>query len=158
MRPRLFLRAMGSPAYNASIGPIGELGVAYQLAKRGWSVYTPTAADVLQHFDLIACKRNYIHRIQVKSTSKVETGTSRYSVTAAMGSQSKTRYSKQHCDFIAVLIIPVEWFFIIPIEHIKAISLRFPVNFSGDHRYAQYRDAWHLLETKNPHQQSLAGG
>ena len=150
---------MTGSALNSGIGPVGELGVAYQLARRGWSVYSSVVADTLQHYDLIACKAGVMQRIQVKCTSKIEKDTARYSILAAKGNHKKTLYTRNECDFIVASLNPIEWYFIFPVEEVKALTLRFPANFPPDHRYSAYKDAWHLLETqKNPHQQSLAGG
>ena len=147
------------PQLNSGIGPVGEVGVAYQLIRRGWSVYTAIVADTLQHYDLIACKGEVMQRIQVKCTSKIERNTSRYSILAAKGNYKKVLYTKDECDFIIASLNPIEWYFIFPVEDIPALTLRFPANFPPDHRYSRYKDAWHLLESqKNPHQQTLVGG
>ena len=141
---------MTGSALNSGIGPVGELGVAYQLARRGWSVYSSVVADTLQHYDLIACKAGVMQRIQVKCTSKIEKDTARYSILAAKGNHKKILYTRKECDFIVASLNPIEWYFVFPVEDVKALTLRFPANFPPDHRYSSYKDAWHLLETKGP--------
>ena len=137
-------------ALNSGIGPVGELGVAYQLARRGWSVYSSVVADTLQHYDLIACKDRLMQRIQVKCTSKIEKDTARYSILAAKGKGKKTLYTRDECDFIIASLNPIEWYFVFPVEEVTALTLRFPSHFPPDHRYSSYKEAWHLLETENP--------
>lgn len=137
---------MGGSRSNAKIGPVGEIGVAYQLVRRGWCVFAPLVSHNLMHFDLLAHRGGQIHRIQVKCTSKLERGTQRYGIMSSMGNYSKKKYTKKECDFIIASINPVEWYFVFPVEEVRVTTLRIPANLPPDHRLNQYKDAWHLLD------------
>jgi hypothetical protein len=66
-----------------------------------------------------------------------------------MGPQRK-KYQPGTVDFFAILLIPIDDWYIIPFEVIgrKNTSLHF-TPASKRQKYGPYREAWHLLQT-NP--------
>ena len=86
-------------------------------------------------------------RVQVKSTIYKRRGNC-YSLNV-MGPQRK-KYQPGTVDFFAVLLIPIDDWYIIPFEVMgrKNSSLHF-TPASKRQKYGPYREAWHLLQS-NP--------
>jgi hypothetical protein len=86
-------------------------------------------------------------RVQVKSTIYKRRGDG-YSLNV-MGPQRK-KYQPGTVDFFAILLIPIDDWYIIPFEVIgrKNSSLHF-TPASKRQKYGPYREAWHLLQA-NP--------
>jgi hypothetical protein len=92
-----------------------------------------------------------VHRVQVKSTlfKQRESKTSRrpkecYSVNVT-GPQRR-KYEPGTVDFFAILLIPIDEWYIIPFDVIgtKVNSIHFTPK-SKRQKYGEYREAWHLL-------------
>jgi hypothetical protein len=88
-----------------------------------------------------------VQRVQVKSTIYKRRGNC-YSLNV-MGPQRK-KYQPGTVDFFAVLLIPIDDWYIIPFDLIgrKNTSLHF-TPASKRQKYGPYREAWHLLQA-NP--------
>ena len=85
-----------------------------------------------------------IHRVQVKSTIFCRRG-NEYSLNV-MGPQRK-KYVPGTVDYFAVLLIPIDCWYIMPFEAIGRTnsSLHFTPQ-SKRQKYGDYREAWHLLK------------
>src|ERR1700691_2228702 len=88
-----------------------------------------------------------VQRVQVKSTIYKRRGNC-YSLNV-MGPQRK-KYQPGTVDFFAVLLIPIDDWYIIPFEVMgrKNSTLHF-TPASKRQKYGHYREAWHLLQS-NP--------
>jgi len=86
--------------------------------------------------------RRYL-RVQVKSTIYKRRGDG-YSLNV-MGPK-RTRYEEGALDFFAIYLIPIDAWYIIPYEVMGRTncSVHFTPS-STRHKYAGYREAWHLL-------------
>jgi PD-(D/E)XK endonuclease len=89
-----------------------------------------------------------VSKVQVKSTNYRLAGGS-FSVNVST-SQGK-RYEPGTVDFFAILLIPIDSWYIIPFEAMEAqgTNLYFPPTCTtryGRNKYWQYREAWHLLK------------
>jgi hypothetical protein len=93
-------------------------------------------------YDFIVEFGGRFQRVQVKSTTRVRGK----QYTCGLGGVHRRPYTKEEIDFLAVLIIPVDAWYIIPIEAVGEgaynISLS-PHNTLS--KFAPYREAWHLL-------------
>ena len=102
-------------------------------------------------YDVIVESGGRFVRVQVKSTNFL-----RYNYYACtLSGSNHSAYTKEEVDLFAVLVIPDDVWYIIPIEGIglrcRSISLA-PKNSQS--RYAKYQEAWHLLrgeEDQKPH-------
>jgi hypothetical protein len=92
----------------------------------------------------INANQGRVLRVQVKSTIYKRRGDC-YSLNV-MGPQRK-RYQPGTIDFFAVLLIPIDDWYIIPFEVMgrKNSTLHF-TPASKRQKYAPYREAWHLLQ------------
>ena len=93
-------------------------------------------------FDVITSYNGKLLKVQIKSTSYKEKNG--YRAMASHGSNGKKSYTKNHCDIIAVHIVDIDTWYLIPIEEIKAKIIKlYPDKLN--HRYSKYKSAWHLL-------------
>jgi PD-(D/E)XK endonuclease len=97
--------------------------------------------------NLIPENQARVQRVQVKSTIYKRRGNC-YSLNV-MGPQRK-KYQPGTVDFFAVLLIPIDDWYIIPFEVMgrKNSTLHF-TPASKRQKYGPYREAWHLLQA-NP--------
>jgi hypothetical protein len=122
-------------------GEWAELYFMMMAAGQGMKVSKPFGD--LASYDVGAENRRQVLRVQVKSTIyKRRNG--EYSLNV-MGAQRK-KYEPGTVDFFAILLIPIDDWYIIPFEVIgtKNLSLHFTPK-SQRQKYGEYREAWELL-------------
>jgi hypothetical protein len=97
--------------------------------------------------NLIPENQSRVLRVQVKSTIYKRRGNC-YSLNV-MGPQRK-KYQPGTIDFFAVLLIPIDDWYIIPFEVMgrKNCTLHF-TPASKRQKYGPYREAWHLLQANS---------
>ncbi|WP_348700955.1 group I intron-associated PD-(D/E)XK endonuclease [uncultured Limnobacter sp.] len=136
---------------SVSTGNIGELMVTHELMKRGWDVCVHAFNSNASRFDLVAAKGQLCHRIQVKACgSKVFQGHKNnkrvFAFTTGWGAHSKRKYSLGDFDFMVLVSVPVEDFFILPAEVAsQVVSIKIAV----DGKYWAYRNRWEILESSD---------
>jgi len=121
-------------------GNLGELLVSKELAVRGWSVCLPIFNGNASRFDVIAAKNQQLHRIQVKSSGQCNTI---HKFTTGHGLRSKVRYDIGDFDFMVLVAISVEDFFILPAE---LATQKVGIRVSVGGKYWKYRNRWDLIE------------
>ena len=126
---------------SRSVGIASELLFRYECIKRDIIPSIPDLDDGAG-FDCVTSYENKLYKIQVKSTTtKKGYG---YKVSCAKGSKNKQRYTKDHCDFIAVYIVTRDLWYLIPIDKVNSITITlFPDKLN--HKYSKYNSAWWLL-------------
>jgi len=127
-------------------GEWAELCFMARAAGQGLRVSKPygDSASYDVGVECVAPKREgRILRVQVKSTVYKRRGEG-YSLNV-MGAH-RERYPSGVVDFCAVYLIPIDAWYIIPYELVGRTncSLHFTPG-SKRHKYAAYREAWHLL-------------
>jgi hypothetical protein len=89
-------------------------------------------------------------RVQLKSTKNINTKNRikpRYSFDITrLKNGKRLPYSKEDCDYIAVLIITIDVWYIIPIEELKTFSGFSICPDSNTSKYSKYKEAWFLFE------------
>lgn len=123
------------------IGDIGELTVAYELFKHGW---TPNA-NLLDGHDILIFKNHKIRKIEVKTRS-LELNANKLFILS--------KNEMDNCDFLVCLLYPVSWFLIISVKDIPrqasgkgriSINLDDKGNISSN-KYLSGLNNWELLE------------
>jgi hypothetical protein len=119
---------------------LGEQAEAVFLSKAtslGLAVLKPWGDS--ERYDLVVGSGKRLLRVQVKST-RYE-GERRYSITAR---GCTAAYTAEEIDFLAVYIVPLDIWYIIPV---KAFSPRKCLRFypGGGGQYEKYREAWWRL-------------
>ncbi len=92
-----------------------------------------------------------LFRIQVKCTECIRAGAYETRATYSVG-KGRAVYTKQDCDFIAAHVVPLDIWYIIPVEICTPQPmLRFyPHRQARRMRLEPYREAWHLLDPPLP--------
>ena len=130
------------------IGKIAEYQFIIDASKRNLLPSIP----VHDHrcYDLIVQGKNKLYKIQVKSTRSVsktepnKKGTPYYKIIACHGSTGKKSYAKNDLDYFAIYIFDLNQWFIIPFHAVTSKNIRIYPS-KNDHKFSQYREAWHLL-------------
>src|SRR4051812_25744099 len=108
-----------------------------------------------------------LHRVQIKSScscvkdrrSNHHSGISRenyklqisnhrshFKICIAKGSRKKRGYSSHETDFLAILIVPLSAWYIIPVAALgRQLSISLRPGIHPPSRFERFRDAWHLL-------------
>jgi len=107
------------------------------------SVSTPTTTE---RYDCIVDNGSRLYRIQVKTSiyqdQKNEQGAWKFMVDT--GYKSKKRYTKDDVDFVACHIVPLDLWYIIPIEAVGILRLGLRPE-SKESKWNIFREAWHLI-------------
>jgi len=100
-----------------------------------------------RRYDFILDNGLCLFRIQVKCTEELRAGAYETRATYTVG-KGRAVYTKKDIDFIAAHVVPLDIFYIIPVEVCTPQPmLRFyPHRNAKIMRLEKYREAWHLLE------------
>ena len=134
-------------------GALGELMVAHQLTKRGWTACIPMVGGNSSHFDLVAAKGEQVHRIQVKASSRLCADTGAYVWGASKGSGGKTPYSQSDFDFIILVFVTEPILYLV--MPVKVVARVVTVKTKPNGKYWPFHEKWDLLEH---HHDETAGG
>ena len=141
------------------IGDIGEAAFILRCAQLRLRLYSPLSDK--HGADFLTDNGRHRHRIQVKTTNALCSKNS-YHVTIARGRHKSNPYTSADIDFLVILVLPEEAFYILPQKFLRR---RVALNVPSTRRknlgpYAQYLEAWHLLlgtdpPTRKPRYQGL---
>jgi PD-(D/E)XK endonuclease len=98
----------------------------------------------LHRYDFIVESGRNLWRVQVKTSTFLVRGFYRLCV---YNYNSLAAYAESEIDFVAVLVIPEDTWYILPVREVLERRTLF-FRPTGDPRvdhYAHYREAWHLL-------------
>lgn len=91
-------------------------------------------------YDFIIDIDGELQRIQVKGTSRMEGERDAYRCCIASGSSKKEKYLKKDVDFIAVYVIPLDVWYMIPVDEIKGITINlYPHRDSRENMFEKYK-------------------
>jgi Holliday junction resolvase-like predicted endonuclease len=138
---------------NANLGSLGEMMAALELMLNGWEVYTQSICNPSNGFDMLAVKGRKFKRIQVKCTAKKykdghKKNKKHILKVCKRNKGSTSRYDKNDCDFIVVLVMDEGWFFVVPTEKFHSQTVSIYTNKTGQAAgwITEYQDAWDLLD------------
>lgn len=120
-------------------GEWAELCFMARAAARGFSVTRPYGDSA--SYDVGVEHDGRFSRVQVKSTTYQRHG----SYTCNLVSKVGVHYEGNKVDFFAVYLVPIDLWYIVPFavaEKNQSLNL---TPYDG-HKFAQYIEAWHLLE------------
>ena len=102
-----------------------------------------------RRYDFIVDNGERLHRIQVKCTESIRADAYETRATYTTG-KGRAPYTKKDIDFIAAHVVPLDIWYIIPVEVCTpAPMLRFyPHRKAKRMRLEPYREAWHLIEAR----------
>jgi hypothetical protein len=146
-RTRQLAPLVRGPLKTKEKGELAELAFLHKAASLGFGVARPHGDS--ERYDFILDSGERFWRVQVKSTSYNEPDRSAYVVNAChndKGGKVKA-YQAAEVDFIAVYIVPLGIWYIVPVNQLGALrALRlYPFGCQGADRFEQFREAWHLM-------------
>lgn len=125
-------------------GEWAELRFMARAAENGLTVSKPWGES--KHYDFVVEYDHCLLRVQVKSTMSAKNKGRSY---ACCLRGARAFYTKEDFEFIAIYIIPLDLWYIIPAA--IAIDGRQRIYVTPDYPdsvYDSYREAWHLLKQK----------
>lgn len=104
-------------------GELVELKFYQEAYERGYIVSKPFGDNT--KYDFIVDSGKKLSRVQVKSVGVRDTAirANRYRVLASHGKNNKQPYTKDQIDVLVAYVIPLNSWYIIPVEELKSISL-----------------------------------
>lgn len=120
-------------------GEWAELCFMARAAGRGFSVTRPYGDSA--SYDVGVEHKGHFTRVQVKSTIFQRHG----SYTCNLVSKSGMHYKRNKVDVFAVYLVPIDLWYIIPFA-VAAGNRSLNLTPYDGHKFAQYIEAWHLLE------------
>jgi hypothetical protein len=102
-----------------------------------------------RRYDFILDNGSRLHRIQIKCTESIRARAYETRATYSLG-KGRAVYTKKDIDFIAAHVVPLDIWYIIPVEICTPQPmLRFyPHRTARKMRLEPYREAWHLLQSE----------
>jgi hypothetical protein len=102
-----------------------------------------------RRYDFILDNGRRLHRIQIKCTESIRADAYETRATYSLG-KGRAVYTKKDIDFIAAHVVPLDIWYIIPVEVCTPRPmLRFyPHRKARRMRLEKYREAWHLLQSE----------
>jgi len=146
-RTRPIAPLVRGPLKTREKGELAELAFLHEAASLGFGVARPHGDS--ERYDFILDSGERFWRVQVKSTSYTEADRSAYIVNACHNDKGRKvkAYQAEEIDFIAVYIVPLDIWYIVPVNQLGALrALRlYPSGCQGAGRFEQFREAWHLM-------------
>jgi hypothetical protein len=134
-------------------GEHSEIAFLYRSDQRRFAISKPFGDS--ERYDFILDNRPRpkvkLFRIQVKCTECLRAGAYETRATYTVG-KGRAVYTKRDIDFIAAHVVPLDIWYIIPVEVCTPQPmLRFyPHRKAKKMRLEKYREAWHLLDPPLP--------
>jgi hypothetical protein len=121
-------------------GEWAELRFMARAAEHGLRVTKPWGETA--RYDFAVEHDGHFLRVQVKSTTSKQYN----SYACNLRTTHQVPYCKEQIDFIAAYIIPLDVWYIIPVEiAVKSVSILILSPHLSESKYAPYKEAWHLL-------------
>ena len=123
---------------SKAIGDLGEINFILKSKKLGLTVLTPYSSACV--YDIALDNGKDIIKVQVKTCNTTDSRGA-YQITLCRGRRFKRSYDKYEIDYIAVYIMPLDKFFIIPVDDIIVKSIRFYPSKKSC-RLSKYLERW----------------
>jgi len=136
-----------APRKNTKVtGELSEAAFLTRAAHRGFGVAKPWGDS--RRYDFILDNGAHLHRVQIKCTECIRAQAYETRATYSVG-KGRAVYTKNDIDFIAAHVVPLDIWYIIPVEICTPRPmLRFyPHRQAKKMRLEPYREAWHLLQS-----------
>jgi PD-(D/E)XK nuclease superfamily protein len=143
------------PLWAKRRGEVSELAFFYKAASLGFGVAKPWGDS--ERYDFIVDSGQRLWRVQVKSGAYHQNR--RYGVHAMCGNREQTQYTSGEIDILAAYLIPIDVWYIIPVEKIRNRWLLF-FPYGGDRcgHYEEYRGAWNVMAPETSDASLLSTG
>ena len=137
------VRRVQTVAFSPKLqGEWAEACFLSEALRRGLQVAKPYGDSA--RYDFIVDCGGRLSRVQVKSVSLPERNSFR--VTMGWGGGSKSRYLPRDADLLAAYVIPVNAWYLIPIQLVAELkSIWLSPHRPSRRKFEPYREAWRLL-------------
>jgi hypothetical protein len=127
-------------------GEQAEAAFLNKATSLGLSVSKPWGDS--ERYDLIVDSGRRLLRVQVKSTRYVSA--QRFGFVIKMGCGGAALYTEDEIDFLAIYIVPLDLWYIIPVKAClnRRNLLFYPESKNLHGRYEKYREAWWRLGSR----------
>lgn len=130
------------PLWAKRRGELSELAFFYKAASLGFGVAKPWGDS--ERYDFILDSGQRLWRVQVKSGGYHKNR--RYGLHGMCGNRQQTVYTAAEIDIFVTYLIPIDVWYVIPVEKIQnKWLLFFPYGGARFGHYEQYREAWSLM-------------
>jgi PD-(D/E)XK endonuclease len=130
------------PLWSKRRGELSELAFFYKAASLGFGVAKPWGDT--ERYDFILDSGQRLWRVQLKSGCHHRKRC--YDLHGRCGNQEKSQYTSKEIDILVAYLVPINVWYIIPVEKIqKKALLFFPYGGARCAHYEQYREAWGLM-------------
>jgi hypothetical protein len=131
-------------------GERSEAGFLYRASNPAFNFGIAKPWGDSRRYDFILDNGHRLHRVQVKCTESIRARAYETRATYTTG-KGRAVYTKKDIDFIAAHVVPLDIWYIIPVEICTpAPMLRFyPHRQAKKMRLEPYREAWHLLQSED---------
>jgi hypothetical protein len=143
------------PLWAKRRGELSELAFFYKAASLGFGVAKPWGDS--ERYDFILDSGQRLWRVQVKSGGHHHNR--RYGLHGMCGNRQQTQYTSGEIDFLVAYLVPIDIWYIIPVEKIQnKWLLFFPYGGARCGHYEEYREAWSLLAPRTSDASFLSTG
>ena len=94
-------------------------------------------------YDVIVDTPQGLRRVQIKTCTKPNKR-GRFKLTVNYGRSPRKSYTAEDCDFVAAYVVPLESWWIIPIDKVKTTT----IDIGNQHQ--ESRSAWHNICYEKP--------
>src|SRR5271167_3086492 len=130
------------PLWSKRRGEVSELAFFHKAASLGFGVARPWGDS--ERYDFILDSGQRLWRVQVKSGCHHRKRC--YDLHGRCGNQEKALYTSEEIDFLVGYLVPIDVWYVIPVEKIGKRNLLFyPYGGARHGHYEQYREAWGLM-------------
>jgi PD-(D/E)XK endonuclease len=142
------------PLWSKRRGEVSELAFFHKAASLGFGVAKPWGAS--ERYDFILDSGQRLWRVQLKSGCHHRNRC--YDLHGRCGNQERAQYTSEEIDIFVAYLVPINVWYIIPVEKIKKKSLLFyPYGGARCGHYEQYREAWSLMAPQTSDASFLSG-
>jgi len=143
------------PVWAKRRGELSELAFFYKAASLGFGVAKPWGDS--ERYDFILDSGQRLWRVQVKSGSHHHNR--RYGLHGMCGNRQQTQYTSGEIDILVAYLVPIDIWYIIPVEKIQnRWLLFFPYGGARCGHYERYREAWSLMAPQRSDASFLSTG
>lgn len=122
-------------------GDIAELEFAILCMELGYIVSKPLTQ--ISKYDFVLDVNGRLFKIQVKSTSSKFPANGKsyaYNAVTCSGRSVKRFYSNKQVDYVAIHVVPLDTWYLIPIDEIKTKTIKlYPHRENCDMKYEKYK-------------------
>jgi len=124
------------------VGGLAEMAFMLEATKRSLHISKPVIDN--RKYDYIV-ESSRLYKVQVKGTTKITVGKTGFTINTSSGSTRKDMYTKEHIDFFAFYIIPIDTWYIVPVMAIDKPTTRIYPHLNTC-KMERYKEAWYQLK------------